>query len=83
MYLYLCTYFCAACFNIYIYRCIYTWKTELTEMATSVCSLQTEDRKNKFVFLCRQMINSNGRLLFQQMCPSVLKRHKRDISTTL
>jgi hypothetical protein len=36
---------------------------------TSVCLLKNGNGKQKFVFLGRQMINGNRRLLFQQTCP--------------
>ncbi len=39
---------------------------------TSVCFLPRENRIWKFVFLSRQMINGNRRLLFQETCPSML-----------
>jgi hypothetical protein len=41
---------------------------------TSVCFLQMENRKQKFVFLSQQTISGNRRLLFQQTCPSMSMR---------
>jgi hypothetical protein len=38
---------------------------------TSICLLQMETENWKFVFIGRQTINSNRRLLFQQTCPSL------------
>jgi hypothetical protein len=34
--------------------------------------LISENGKRKFVFLCQQIINGTGRLLFQQTCQSML-----------
>ncbi len=67
---------------IYIYISVYMYavvsiyeykygKRNKLKTATPVCSLQMENRKQKFVFFSRQMINSNRRLLFQQTCPSM------------
>ncbi len=38
---------------------------------TSVCFLQMENSRWKFVFFGRQTINGNRRLLFRQICPSM------------
>ncbi len=64
---------------------IHIRKTELREKATTVCLLKIENgsgkllflcrkqkRKKKVVFLSRQMINGDRRLLFQRTCPSML-----------
>jgi hypothetical protein len=42
------------------------------EMANFCLFAVNRNRKQKFVFLGWQMINSNQRLLFQQTCPSML-----------
>jgi hypothetical protein len=55
--------------NIKIYT--HTLKTELKEEDN--ISLFAANGKRKFVFLGRQMINGNRRLLFQQTCPSILE----------
>jgi hypothetical protein len=73
----MCTFKYAAVI-IYIY--IYTY---ITENSTFRCLLQNGNgngtlqfvfcnRKTEFVFLGRRTINGNGRLLFQQTCPSML-----------
>ncbi len=76
-------------FSMYPSLCFRNSETEngIKENVTSVCWLQTENgngklllfvcwkRKRSFVFLGRQTINDNQRLLFQQMCPSMIYTH--------
>jgi hypothetical protein len=42
---------------------------------TSVCFLQSGNRKGKIFFLGQQMRNGKRQLLFQQMWPSMLLRY--------
>ncbi len=61
--------------------CLRVFWTPLEENGNLCCERKTEtanfrlfaanEQKRKVVFLGRQMINGNQRLLFQKMCPSV------------
>jgi hypothetical protein len=71
MYVYISIHTC-----IYIYICIYIymWKTETANfrLFTAYFRFFSANRKWKFVFLGRETINSDRRLLFQQTCLSLI-----------
>ncbi len=58
--------------HLYIYICTYIQKTETVNFRLFVAN---GNGKQKFVFLGRQTINSNRRLLFQQTCLSIVQTY--------
>jgi hypothetical protein len=80
VYIYISIYIYSIYIHIYLYIaavsiCIYIYLENGTNVKrkwqTSVCFLQTENRKQKFVFLNRKTKSSNRHLLFQQTCLSM------------